>query len=59
VSAGLVVLVVVLVGASAFGVYRRLTDGRIRGVDQRGRARRAGDPAAPPSPDLVTAADIG
>ncbi len=58
-SAGLVVLVVVLVGATAFGVYRRLTDGRIRGVDQRRRARRGGDPAAPPSPDLVTAADIG
>jgi thiol-disulfide isomerase/thioredoxin len=59
VSAGLVVLVVVVVAATAFGVYRRLTDGRIRGVDSAARAGRSGDTAAPPGRDLVTAADIG
>jgi len=33
VTPGLVVLVAVLIAATAFGVWRRLTDGRIRGVD--------------------------
>ena len=56
-SAGLVVLIVVLAAATAFGAYRRLTDGRIRGVDPRTRPRRVGEPA--PDPDLVTAADLG
>jgi thiol-disulfide isomerase/thioredoxin len=32
VTPGLIVLVAVLVAATAFGVWRRLTDGRIRGV---------------------------
>ena len=57
-STGLVVLVVVLVAATAFGVYRRLTDGRIRGVDPRGRPQRKGD-RPPADPDLLTATDLG
>ncbi len=32
-GAGLVVVLVVLVASSAFGLYRRFTDGRIRGID--------------------------
>ena len=53
VSPGLVVLVVALLAATAFGVYRRLTDGRIRGVD-------AGVPSTGgPSGQLLTAADLG
>jgi thiol-disulfide isomerase/thioredoxin len=48
-----VVFVVVLLGATTFGVYRRLTDGRIRGVAARGHA-------AAPDPRLVlTAAELG
>jgi len=55
VSAGVWVLVAVLVAATAFGVYRRLTDGRIRGVDSvADTADRPVDPAR-----LVTAQDIG
>jgi thiol-disulfide isomerase/thioredoxin len=49
VSPGLVVLVAALVAGSAFGVYRRVTDGRIRGVEAApGRVGTdgAGDPAA-------------
>jgi thiol-disulfide isomerase/thioredoxin len=57
VSAGVWVLVAVLVAATGFGVYRRLTDGRIRGVHApepaAATAARAGDPA------LVTPQDIG
>ena len=49
------VLVAVLVAATAFGVYRRLTDGRIRGVDPvADTADRPVDRAR-----LVTAQDIG
>ncbi len=48
------VLVVALLAASAFGVYRRLTDGRIRGVD----ARAAGA-AVRGSGQQLTAADLG
>ena len=33
VTPGVIVLVAVLVAATAFGLWRRLTDGRIRGVD--------------------------
>jgi thiol-disulfide isomerase/thioredoxin len=51
-GAGVVVLVVALVGATAFGAYRRVTDGRIRGVEPVG--------AAHPDDTLsVTAADLG
>ncbi len=51
---GVVVLLVVLLAATGFGVYRRVTDGRIRGVS-------AGDhPAAAPDPrQLLTAKDLG
>jgi len=40
---GLTVLVVVLVAATAFGLWRRFTDGRIRGVS---KAPRRGAPAS-------------
>jgi thiol-disulfide isomerase/thioredoxin len=53
VTAGVVVLVLALLAASGFGVYRRLTDGRIRGVDPRG-----GHVADVP-PTLLTADDLG
>ena len=54
-SAGVWVLVAVLLAATVFGVYRRLTDGRIRGVDpDTGAADGPVDPAR-----LVTAQDIG
>ena len=56
VSAGVWVLVAVLVAATGFGVYRRLTDGRIRGVDVPQPAM--GSPDAPGS-GLVTPQDIG
>jgi thiol-disulfide isomerase/thioredoxin len=57
VSAGLAVLVGVLVVATAFGVYRRLTDGHIRGV--RARRRPGGDRAAAEAPtDVLTAGDL-
>lgn len=43
-TVGVTVLVVVLVAATAFGLYRRLTDGRIRGaVPRRGPADEHGD----------------
>jgi thiol-disulfide isomerase/thioredoxin len=49
---GLYVLVAVLVVASAFGVYRRLTDGRIRSLPPQ--------PAEAPSPaDRLTPEDLG
>jgi thiol-disulfide isomerase/thioredoxin len=54
VSTGLVVLVAVLVAATAFGLYRRLTDGRIRGVTG------GGPPTAATDQRLhVTADDLG
>ena len=43
---GLVVLVVVVVAATAFGVWRRLTDGRIRGIDAKASDTKAGDTKA-------------
>jgi thiol-disulfide isomerase/thioredoxin len=52
VTAGVVVLVVALLVASGFGVYRRLTDGRIRGVDPR-------DHVADVPPTVLTADDLG
>jgi thiol-disulfide isomerase/thioredoxin len=55
VTPGVVVLVVVLVAATGFGVYRRLTDGRIRGVTDTHE-----DAAGPPDERLlVTADDLG
>jgi len=51
VSAGVVVLVVALVAATGFGVYRRLTDGRIRGVDHHPH------PSAPADVRLVVTSD--
>jgi thiol-disulfide isomerase/thioredoxin len=62
VSPGLVVLAVALVAASAFGIYRRVTDGRIRGVESapgRGGPDGAGadDPGAGGS--WLTAQDLG
>jgi thiol-disulfide isomerase/thioredoxin len=57
VSAGVWVVVGVLVAATAFGVYRRLTDGRIRGVDE--RQRPPGGGSAVDDPHLVSAQDIG
>ncbi len=58
VTPGLIVLVVVIVAATAFGVWRRLTDGRIRGVAGAGAASSS---AAGPDPDALalTAADLG
>ena len=44
---GAVVLVVVLVAATAFGLYRRVTDGRVRSVGETSRA------------DRITAQDLG
>ena len=49
---GLLVLVAVLVAATGFGVYRRLTDGRIRGVD-------TGEHPAADAGQVLTAADLG
>ena len=57
-SAGVVVLVVVLVAATAFGVYRRLTDGRIRGVDPTGGDGTGSTAPVDPS-RVVTAEDLG
>jgi thiol-disulfide isomerase/thioredoxin len=57
VSAGVWVLVAVLVAATAFGVYRRLTDGRIRGVDPGERDADTDRPVDPAR--VVTAQDIG
>jgi thiol-disulfide isomerase/thioredoxin len=58
-----VVLVVALVAASAFGVYRRLTDGRIRGVDPAPSHTAPGaadtDPAAAAGGLRLTAEDLG
>ena len=52
---GLPVLVVALLAATGFGLWRRFTDGRIRGVDSRR------DPATPehdPTP-VLSATDLG
>lgn len=56
-TAGVTVLVVVLVAATAFGLYRRLTDGRIRGADAVPRR----GPAGPAHGDVprLTADDLG
>jgi thiol-disulfide isomerase/thioredoxin len=55
---GLVVLVVVLVVATAFGVWRRRTDGRLRRIDPMlGRARETG--SARDGSTLLTSADLG
>jgi thiol-disulfide isomerase/thioredoxin len=51
---GLVVLVVALVAATTFGVWRRLTDGRIRGL--RGAGARGGGAAAAPA---ISEAELG
>ena len=56
VNPGLVLLVVVLVAATGFGVWRRLTDGRIRGVDARSTSSTADENHAVPS---LTAAELG
>ncbi len=52
-NVGLAVLLVALVLATAFGVYRRLTDGRIRGVDAKSIS------APPPANDFISAGDLG
>jgi thiol-disulfide isomerase/thioredoxin len=52
VNPGLVLLVVVLVAATGFGVWRRLTDGRIRGVDPRTAAEHDATP-------VLTSAELG
>ncbi len=57
---GLIVLVAVLLAATGFGLWRRLTDGRIRGVGP--AARGASGTSASPEQDvtpLLTAAEIG
>lgn len=56
-SPGLVVLVAVLVAATAFGVWRRLTDGRIRGVDGSGEG--TGHGHAGQHEPAFTAGDLG
>lgn len=65
---GILIAVGVLLAATAFGVYRRVTDGRIRGVSAAGSgpdvapsAAAASDSAASdlaPSGDRLTAAEI-
>lgn len=52
---GLLVLVVVLLAATGFGLWRRFTDGRIRGVAPRR------DPASPPHDPtpVLSAAELG
>lgn len=52
---GLAVLVAVLVAATAFGVYRRRTDGRVRAVAPGASGDRGPGSAA----DRPTAADLG
>jgi thiol-disulfide isomerase/thioredoxin len=52
VSPGLVLLVAVLVVATGFGVWRRVTDGRIRGVDPRGSTEHDTSP-------VLTSAELG
>lgn len=52
---GVVVLVVALLAATAFGLYRRRTDGRVRSVAAAGPgAARAGEPG-----ELLTQRDLG
>lgn len=53
-TSGLWILIVVVVSATAFGVWRRLTDGRIRGVAASG-------PETPDDAggDLLSADDLG
>jgi thiol-disulfide isomerase/thioredoxin len=65
-SAGVVVLVAVLVAATGFGLYRRRTDGRltgslpIRGIDASADASAAASVAASsPDVDRLTPAEIG
>lgn len=57
-NAGLVVLVVALVGATAFGLWRRRTDGRLRTVAPLDRKSASGvsSPAAAP---IFPAVDLG
>ena len=51
-NTGLAILVVVLIAATAFGLYRRFTDGHIKGVDP--------VPDAPTHDgEVLSAADIG
>ena len=52
-NSAIVILLVALVLATAFGIYRRLTDGRIRGVDADSA------PAQPPADDLLSASELG
>jgi thiol-disulfide isomerase/thioredoxin len=47
VNPGLVVVLVVLVASGSFGLYRRVTDGRIRGVDRSDGGHDAADGTAP------------
>ena len=54
---GLTVLVAVLVAATAFGVWRRLTDGRIRGV-RASRTAAGSEPSGQDQP-AFTPADLG
>jgi thiol-disulfide isomerase/thioredoxin len=55
VTPGLIALVVVLVAATAFGVWRRLTDGRIKGI--RGAQTAAGHPHD--GAEVLTAGEVG
>ena len=55
VTPGLLLLVVVLVAATAFGLWRRVTDGRIRGVSP---ADKSATPEHDPTPRL-TAVELG
>jgi len=60
---GILIAVGVLLAATAFGVYRRVTDGRIRGVSAAGSGPDAAPSAAAssdvaPSSDRLTAAEI-
>jgi thiol-disulfide isomerase/thioredoxin len=63
VTPGLVVLVAVLLAATGFGLWRRLTDGRIRGVDRPAGGTGSG-PSTSTSPahdatPVLTATEIG
>lgn len=52
-NTGVAILLIALVAATAFGVWRRLTDGRIRGVDPHDHS------AAMPGDVPVTELDLG
>jgi thiol-disulfide isomerase/thioredoxin len=59
VNPGVLLLVAVLVAATAFGVWRRLTDGRIRGVDSHPARGDATVATADDGGERLTPVDLG